>query len=129
MTARDMSRAITPGSIPYGDRQTLESNLPQALSAAEQQSGGGGGASAGGMPLVIPEDPLGALLSGEVAVDPNEPSTSGLSVGPGPGPAQAPDVMLGSRAEKLRRLASESSSPLIRNAARNELRRMSREGI
>ena len=119
-------QAIEAGSIPYGERQTLEANLPAALGAG---SPGQPEAPAQGGALAIPEDPLGALLSGEVAGDPEQPSTAGLSVGPGDGPATAPDVMLGSRAEKLRQLAAESTSPLIQSAARNELRRMAREGI
>lgn len=127
MTARD---AIQPGSTAYGDRQTLEQNLPLATAGG---AGPGGGpeeeAPAGGGPVAIPEDPIGALLSGELDVASGEPTTSGLSVGPGPGPPSPPDVMMGGRAEKLRLLATEASNPAIRAAARNELRRMARKGI
>jgi len=126
MTARDLARSIEPGSIPHGDRQTLESNLPAALSQQEQAAGP---VAPNGGSLAIPEDPVGALLSGEIAGDPNEPTTAGLSVGPGDGPAEQPDVMLGNRAERLRQLATESTSPILKDAARNELRRMAREGI
>lgn len=130
MTARDLIRSIEPGSIPHGERQGLESGLSQVLPAAQQPEGGGGASGVpGGGSVAIPEDPLGALLTGEIAGDPNMPQTAGLSVGAGSGPAVENDVMMGSRAERVRALATESSSPLIRQAARNELRRMAREGI
>lgn len=127
MTARD---AIQPGSIPYGERQTLEENLPLATAGPAGPGGGPGeGAPDDGGSVAIPEDPIGALLSGEVEPDSGEPSTAGLSVGPGRGPAQEDDVMMSGRAEKIRMLATEASSPMIRAAARNELRRMARKGI
>jgi hypothetical protein len=113
----------------YGDRQGFNESLAQALPGDGAPGGSAGAGVAGGGSLAIPEDPLGALLSGEVEGDSNMPLTTGLSVGAGAGPNQQPDVMLGSRAEKLRVLATESSSSLIRQAARNELRRMSREPI
>jgi hypothetical protein len=126
MTARDLSAAIEPGSLPYGARQQLEANLPQALAGGAPEEGGGG--ELGG-PVAIPEDPIGALLSGEVEPDQEGPVTEGLSVGLGAGPFSEPDEMMSSRAEKLRMLAQEASSPLIQQAARNELRRMAREPI
>ncbi|MEE8374263.1 MAG: hypothetical protein V3R87_11140 [Dehalococcoidia bacterium] len=126
MTVRDSQRAIEPGSTESGDRATLESGLSQVLSGQEaQQQAPAPGASPG---VATPEDPLGALLSGEVSGD-EFPSTEGLSVGPGGGPAQEATHMMGSRAESLRAIAQEASSPMLRAAARSELRRMTKEGI
>lgn len=127
MTVRDAQRAIEPGSVAQGDRAALEQGLSQVLGQAPQ--GGGGDAPAGPGPLAIPEDPLGALLSGEVSGEPGVPVTDGLSVGPGQGPAQSQDIMMGDRASKLRMLATEASSPNIRAAARDELRRMARTAV
>ncbi len=126
MTVRDSQRAITPGSTESGDRQVLESGLSQVLSGQESQQQA---AAPGAVPGVsIPEDPLGALLSGTVQGD-ELPPTEGLSVGAGGGPAQEATHMLGSRAASLRALAQEASSPMLRAAARSELRRMTKEGI
>lgn len=126
MTTRDMQRSIEPGSLAYGDRQGLEANLSAATAPMGAEEGGG--AAPGGGNLSIPEDPLGALLSGELGGNPDSPITDGLSMGPGSSP-ESNDVMMGSRAERVRQLAQEASSPQIRAAARSELRRMAREAI
>jgi hypothetical protein len=127
MTIRDMQRSIEPGSLEQGTRGELESGLSAALSGQEQAAGPVD-ALGGGSP-VIPEDPLGALLSGEIEGNPDSPVTDGLSVGAGAGPGTEMDVMMMPRAEKVRQLAQSASSPSIRAAARNELRRMAREGL
>ncbi len=121
------AKAIEPGSTESGDRQVLE----QGLAAV---SGGGAAPTATGAPapgpLANPENPLGALIDGEVQGDPNGQVTDGLSVGAGTGPAAgAPDIMLGDKASRLRSIANEASSPQVRTAARAELRRMTREPI
>ncbi len=122
----DAAKAIEPGSTESGDRQTLEAGLAQL-------SGGGGAPAPTGPPegggLTVPENPLGALTSGEVPGDEEGFVTDGLSVGAGTGPAGAPDVMMGDRATRLRQLATEASSPQVRAAARSELRRMTREPV
>ena len=126
MTVRDSQRAIEPGSTESGNRQVLESGLSQVLSGQEAQQGQ---SAPGGPPgVAIPESPLGALLSGEVEGD-QFPSTEGLSVGAGGGPAQEATIMQGTRANGLRQIANEASSPMLRAAARAELRRMTKEGI
>lgn len=118
--------AIEPGSIPYGERQTLEAGLSE-ISASAAPTGGPAQAAAVA-PMPIPEDPIGALISG--SVDPgasNSPITSGLSVGSGPGPAAVPaDPMMGGKAAQLRLLAQNAASPTVRAAARRQLRRMER---
>jgi len=122
----DVAQAIEPGSTAYGDRQTLEAGLSSAM----PQTGGGQPAPAGGGPLNIPEDPIGGLLSGEVSGDPNLPTTDGLSVGPGQGgPQDLNPAMQTPRAQRVRDLALNATSPAIRQAARNELRRTLREPL
>lgn len=121
----DPVKAIEPRSTEHGDRATLEAGLTGV---------GGGAPSATGSPepspaLAVPEDPLGALMSGEAPGDPGGTVTDGLSVGGGTGPAGAPDIMMGDRATRLRQLATEASSPQVRAAARAELRRMTREPV
>jgi hypothetical protein len=123
MTVRDTQRAIEPGSTESGDRATLEQGLSEVLA-----QGGGGAApqppAAGG--VGIPSDPVAGLLNGDVSGD-QLPTTDGLSVGPGAGGAQdGTPVLEGARADGLRDLAENSSVPGIRQAARNELRRMAR---
>jgi len=128
MTVRDAQRAIEPGSLAQGDRAALEGGLSQVLG----QSGGAQGPAPGGpAPLTIPEDPIGALLAGEVAGNADMPSTDGLSVGPGAGAPQSdvPSAMVTPRAEMIRELAQSAATPAIRNAARNELRRILREAL
>jgi len=119
------SDAIAPGSMAYGDRGPLEQGLSSAM-------GGGGGAPQGGAPaptaLPTPENPLGALLSGQVGGG-DTPITDGLSVGPGANPVTAPDQMLGDRASRLRMIATEAASPQMRELARSMLRRMAREPL
>ena len=127
MTVRDAQRAIEPGSTESGDRQVLEAGLSDALGG----SGGDPGAQPGEAPgsVSIPEDPVGALTSGAVGGD-DLPVTDGLSVGPGAGGDGGPPAsMLTPRAEKLRDLAQNASVPGVRQAARNELRRMIRQEI
>ncbi len=128
MTVRDAQRAIEPGSTESGDRATLEAGLSEVLG----QGGGGPAAPAPAGPgnVTIPEDPLGALLSGEVSGNADLPSTDGLSVGPGTGaPGQVAPSMMNSRAEMLRDMAQNAETPALRQASRNELRRMLREAI
>ena len=48
------------------------------------------------------------------------PVTDGLSVGPGAGPAMQ-DPMLGSKAERIRLIATQAESPMLRAAARAQL--------
>ncbi len=118
----DAAKAIEPGSTAYGDRATLEQGLTEAVSPGAP---GAPQAPAAGN-VGIPSDPVGGLLSGEVSGD-QLPTTDGLSVGPGAGGAQnAAPVLEGNRADGLRDLAENSSVPGIRQAARNELRRMAR---
>ena len=126
----DVAKAIEPGSTESGDRAGLEQGL-------QQMSGGGpvGAPGAGAPPaaggLNIPEDPIGGLMSGEVRGNADLPITDGLSVGPGAGSADTgiDPSMQTSRASKVRDLAMNASTPAIRAAARNELRRMLREPI
>lgn len=92
-----------------------------------QLQGPGQGAQPGtppvGAPPVAPgtSDPLGMLLSGGLPPS-GEPVTSGLSFGPGPGPAapqQVPDAV----ADRLRLVAQHAKTPMLRAQARAALLR------
>ena len=129
-TASEAVKAIEPGSTASGDRQTLEAGLGSVLGEDSSGQGGGPPPAPGAGGLTIPEDPIGALLSGEASGNPDIPLSDGLSLGPGAG---APDnihpAMKTSRANRVRDLAMNASTPMIRQAARNELRRMMREPV
>lgn len=112
-TADQLRRSIDPGSIPFGQRQGLEQNLgqlgqpvsPAAVRTPMDQQ------------LGIPSDPLDPLIGGDIPVG-SEELTSGLSVGPGPGPDQGPPD---SRVERLRMVAAQARSPVLRELARRAL--------
>lgn len=130
MSVRDSQRAIEPGSTESGDRGTLEEGLSSVLGGAAGGAPQGATPEGAPAPVTIPEDPMGALLGGEVAGDPTLPSADGLSVGPGAGPpAGINPVMQTSRAELLRDFAMNAETPALRQSARNELRRMLRQAI
>lgn len=120
--------AIAPGSTEYGERASLEAAIGQAGAGgggpAAPIAGGGGAASA----LPSPTDPLGALLSGSISPE-EKPLTDGLSFGPGAGPTRGDDPLLSDYAQRLRTLATEAASPMLRAAARTRLRRMSRTQV
>ncbi len=128
MTASDLIGGIEPGSVEHGQRAALEQGLSAALPDASQ-TGPNPLAGQPGPPLDSVDDPIAALLSGEL--DPGggqEPITSGLSVGPGDGPPgslpqQDPKKV------RLQQIATQARSPLFRAAARNELRRLTGESV
>ena len=113
-SADDISRSISPGSTEYGDRQVLEDRIAQVVQqqAAPAVAPPGAASSAG----------LSKLSQGPVS---DLPITSGLSVGPGAGPARDPLAGV-PKAEQLRILAREARSPRIRALARDSLRAMVR---
>lgn len=118
-SADNITRAIEPGSLPYGDRKKLGETLKQTGGGG----GGGGGvpqpgptASSGGIP-----NPVQRLLDGGYSSD--LPVTDGLAQGPGAGPARRPSAMAENpRIGKLRMIALEAKSPLLRYYARIALR-------
>ena len=112
-------QAIAPGSVPYGERGSLEAGLPGA-----GPGGGGipptssGGPSVAGGPS---GSPLERMLRGKDAPA-GLPATDGLSIGPGATPVnpevrQDPPVV-----EKLRVLATQAKVPRLRALARSALR-------
>lgn len=121
-------QAVAPGSVPYGDKGPLLQGISGALGAA----GGGGGqpGTAPAPPAPRMDNPLQAMLNGSVSPQGGLPISDGLSVGPGAGPVPAgPDPMLGDRANRLRAIAQQASSPQLRAIARNALRAMAREPV
>ena len=116
----ELAKGIEAGSTEYGDRQKLEAGL--ASLGGTSPSAGAGGSSPGTTPLPATDDPLGALLSGSVSGG-GGPPTDGLSVGPGMG-APAEDPMMTDKANRLRMVATNAESPMLRAAARAQLRVM-----
>ena len=123
----DLASGIEAGSTEYGDRQVLEAGLATLPSGTQGGAPAPVGAPAGGGsgPLAGPVDPLGALATG--TINPNEQGllTDGLSVGPGtmpPGTGADDPVKV-----RLREIATEARSPVLRALARNELRRLTRQ--
>lgn len=110
----------------YGQRQAFEAALSQ--SGIGQQTGPQGpmpGAAPTGGGIGAPSNPLDPLLSGELAGS-NAPLTEGLSVGPGAGPVG--DVGIAdSTVQRLRMVASQARSPVLRQLARDALRTTIRE--
>lgn len=126
-SADDIARTIEPGSLEQGDRQAVASQLQQAIPSLQGQgspSGPAPGAPAPGAPT----DPMARLLNGGYGSD--LPVTDGLSVGPGAGPSSAAQGIASSPLiERLRLVATEAKSPLLRQQARQALRREIRKAI
>jgi len=129
MTTRsELAAGIEPGSLPHGGRQELTAGLEGAV-------GGGLGAPApGGEGAVQPpvdsgDDPLAAMLSGDLTPPATDmPITSGLSVGAGPGPG-GQIQQVSPEHSRLLQIAQQAKHPLIRQMARNELRRIVGEQV
>lgn len=130
-TAEQLRKSIEPGSTEYGDRQRLEQGLAQVASGPSQpgaQGGTGGRATPAAAPPG-PEDPLGALLSGEIEPE-DTPPTDGLSVGPGRGPSGAANESIWNDdyTQRLRYVAQFAKTPMLRAQARAALRYRVRGG-
>lgn len=122
MNADQIGRTIEPGSLPQGQRQEVVSNLQTALGSSGGSPASQGAVPAGGaaVPSQAP-DPLQRLLSGSSSSD--LPVSDGLSKGPGNGPLRPGNNYAGSpKVQKLRLLASQASSPMLRQMARDALR-------
>jgi hypothetical protein len=128
MTTRsDLVAGIQPGSLPHGNRAKLEEGLKSVVPAPSPTDPGGIGGAA--PPPDAAGDPLAALLSGEI--NPGQgsaPLTDGLSVGPGVGP-NGPTPSVSPEMARLQQIAMQAKSPLLRQMARNELRRIVREPV
>ena len=117
-SASDLAKSIQPDSTQYGDRKSLEAGLGAAVGAGGPAPSGGAASAA--PPLDSSRDPMAALLSGDLNPGGGDvPLTDGLGVGPGmtPGAGQQD-----SRESRLRQLAQSAQTPLLRAAARSELR-------
>jgi hypothetical protein len=125
VSADDISRAVAPGSMPFGQRQKFAGNLQSAMPGGSSQ----GPPSPPGLPQIVPQQSMGPLdvLTQGVHSSP-EPVTAGLSVGPGRTPAPPGTAMLDQdRMNRLRDMAMNARTPALRNAARSLLRQMVRE--
>lgn len=121
MTAKEAINSIEPGSVPQGDRGTLEAGLQEQLGAPPAEGGAPGAGAAG--PLPTSNDPLGALMGGGVSADKGI-LTEGMSVGPGGGGDQVPDVMQSAKAVRLRMIAQHAKTPSLKLLAIRMLKRM-----
>ena len=110
VSADELTKSISPGSIPYGERGAVEDRMAQVVAQGQSPAQATpGAASRGG---------LEKLGKGPVS---DMPVTSGLSVGPGPG--NNPDPMAGMPGvDQLRIIAQYSRSPRLRMLARDALR-------
>lgn len=117
--------AIEPGSTEYSTRDDLEAGLAQVGGGAPPVMGGG----APSPTSTVPDqgDPFADMLGGIIQPD-KIPLTSGLSVGPGAGPAgiQPSSPTDNDLGHKLKLLATQSTSPTLRRLAQARLRRMYR---
>lgn len=108
----EITDAIEPGSLEYGDRQVVEDRVKQI----NAQSGQGRSQ--------VPPGQVSQRTSERLSQGPisDKPVTSGLSVGPGPGPAPVNDPTQGPEAERYRLIAQNARNPYLRHMARNALR-------
>ena len=129
MTSRsDTAAAITPGSLEYGDRQKLVAGL-QSVGTGGQPAAPNPAAGTLPPPVDGANDPLAALLGGQINPQGTDnPLTSGLSVGPGNGPDGVQNLQ-DPRKVRLQQIATKASSPMLRAAARLELRRLVGERV
>ena len=110
-TADQISRSIEPGSLESGNRQVVSDQMQQIVGPGSQQAAPQPGA-AGGRAM----DRLG---QGGVS---EKPITDGLSVGPGAGPVNIPQIAQSPRVDQLRIVAKNARSPRLRALARALLR-------
>jgi hypothetical protein len=109
--------SISPGSIPYGERQNIEAAIGQ-IGAAPAPAGPITPATGS---LGIPSNPLDPLVGGQLPVNP-DPVTAGLSMGPGTGGVDSPIGIPPGSVERLRTVALNARSPVLRELARRALR-------
>jgi hypothetical protein len=124
-TTEQLRGAIDIGSLPFGQRQAFESSLGEIGAATPAATGARGAQDPGS--LGLPSNPLDPLLSGELPVG-DDPLTSGLSAGPGPGPLGGGiSPITDNSVDRLRILALNAKSPQLRLLARRALRGSVRE--
>jgi len=113
--ASDIADSIEPGSTEYGDRQVIEDRIQQAaVQRAEPRT-----------PGAVSGATRDRLSQGPVS---NLPITSGLSVGPGAGPAVSAGPLEGQDIEQFRLIAQNARNPLLRKLARDALTAIVRRG-
>ena len=107
----EITDAIEPGSMEYGDRQVFEDRVKQINAQTTQRSPR--------PPGQVTQRMTGKLQQGSFS---EKPITAGLSVGPGPGPATVNDPTQGPELEKLRLIAANARNPYLRHLARSALK-------
>lgn len=121
----DIGRSITPGSIPYGEKQALQSNISGAVSKNSASAAGPQARKGRSGPQPL-GNPMDKLLAGDYKSD--LPVTSGLTKGPGRSPSQVSQEMLSPKMERYRQLALMGKNPMMRKLARDALRRAALNG-
>ncbi len=118
----DIAAAIAPGSVPYGERGALESGISQSQATPK-------------LPVaaspISPQDPFSggpmSALMGDGGFGSDKPVTSGLSMGPGSGPATDLSNLPMPLIAKLQDVALNAKNPQLRGAALLALRRIVRQ--
>ncbi len=110
-SADEISRSIEPGSLESGNRQVVSDRISQIVGPGSQQAPPQPGAASTGA--------MDRLGQGGVS---DKPITDGLTVGPGAGPANTPQIANSPRVNQLRIVAKEARSPRLRALARDLLR-------
>lgn len=121
-TKDQMTRGISPGSMPFGQRQAFQNSLGNLGPAG--QAPVAGAAPLPGNSLGTPSNPLDFLAGGRIKANSDE-LTAGLSVGPGPGPIR--EDLPDSRTERLRLMSMYAKSPVLRELSRRGLNTKVRE--
>lgn len=117
--AEQVKSAIAPGSTPYGERGQLEQAVSSATATPPSPVQG----------RISSQDPFSgpmAALMGQGGYTSDRPVTSGLSVGPGSGPAADLSGLPLDVMKKLHVVATTAKSPQLRGAALLALRRIVR---
>lgn len=123
-----MVKGIEPGSVPYGERQGLEDGLRAAAPAGGEAPVDRGASVPAPPPVDSAGDPLAALINGAVSSPRSGPLTAGLSVGPGAGRGGQITTMTPEQS-RLHQVAAQAKNPILRQMARNELRRIAGESF
>ena len=122
MATEAIQAAITPGSVPYGQRENMEDAISASGNTPEATA-----APAGALNPINPDDPFSSpmtALLNKGGFTSDRPLTSGLSVGPGTTPAFDTTGLPVDTMRRLQEVALNAKSPQLRGAALLALRRI-----
>ena len=107
----EITDAIEPGSMEYGDRQVFEDRVKQINAQATPRQPVPQGEAV--------QPSRDKLAQGSFS---ERPITDGLSVGPGASPTPVNDPTMGPEAERYRLIAQNARNPYLRHLARSALK-------